>query len=348
LSEVTTVSEHAKIKAGLVRRSALAPILSLGLPALAQAAAAPVATAPAAPTPTPAMAATTPARDPATDSPPPIPLIPSQAVHLTRKEAYGLRLAHQWKSHPDWPRRGRDGRVVYLYGATMPTMVCTPLEVCAIELQPGEVVNDVHAGDIARWRINPATSGAGAQATTYVVVKPTDVGLTTDLFITTNRRSYTIRLVSDQHQWIPLLSFDYPSDSRAAWASYRAHEEAARRAAATRRARNTIPSTGQNLADLDFNYTLSGDDPAWKPLRVYTDGRKTYIQFPGARFGDGAPALVALGKGGLFHRARMKLVNYRISGDSYVVDRVLRRAALITGVGSDQERVLITYAGRER
>ena len=336
--------EHNKIRARRVMCSALVPVLSFSLAALAQAASPPATPArSAASTPPTPPAATTTA--PAALDLPPLPMLSRHQVPLTAKEAHGLTLANRWRNHPDWPRRGTDGRVVYLYGATLPTLVCCPLEVCAIQLQAGEVVNDIHAGDIARWRINPATSGQGTDATTYVVVKPTDAGLTTDLFITTNRRSYTIRLVSDQRQWIPLLAFDYPRDSRAAWASYRAHEEAVRRAAARRRARNTIPSTGQNLAHLDFNYRLSGDDPAWKPLRVYTDGRKTYIQFPGSGFGDGAPALVALGKGGLFHRAPTKLVNYRISGDRYVVDRVLRRAALIAGVGSDEERVLITYAG---
>ncbi|MDD2861534.1 MAG: P-type conjugative transfer protein TrbG [Acidiphilium sp.] len=333
------MSEHKKNKAGLFLASALVPVLSLAVPAAAFAqtasppgAASTTATAPVVPPAAPVAL-------------PPLPLISSQPVHLTPKEAYGLKLAGEWKNHPDRPRRGQDGSVVYLYGATMPVLICTPLEVCAIRLQPGEVVNDVHAGDIARWRINPATSGSGSDATTYVVVKPTDAGLTTDLFITTNRRSYTIKLISDQHDWIPLLSFDYPSDIQAAWASYRQHEEADQQAAAANYARNTIPSTGQNLANLDFNYRLSGDHPDWMPLRVYTDGLKTYIQFPGNGFPNGAPALVELGKGGLFTSAPTKIVNYRIVGDRYVVDQVLQRAALISGVGSDQERVVITHEG---
>jgi type IV secretion system protein VirB9 len=59
-----------------------------------------------------------------------------------------------------------------------------------------------------------------------------------------------------------------------------------------------------------------------------------------------APALVALGNdGGWFSRPSQQMVNYRIQGDRYVVDRVLDRAELVSGVGGDQIRVAITRDG---
>lgn len=265
---------------------------------------------------------------------PPVRMVSPDRVYLDGKEAEGVRLSNEWKKHPDRPRRSGDGSVKYLYGATLPTLVCTPLQVCTIKLQPGEVVNDVHAGDLARWKISPATSGSGADATTYVIVKPTDAGLVTSLFISTDRRTYTVKLASTQKEWMPSLSFDYPDDVARDWAAYRAAN--AKRANAT-----TLP-TGENLAALDFNFRLRGDSPSWKPQRVYTDGRKTYIQFPSASFGGEAPALVALGEdGGLFSRPSEQIVNYRVVGDRYVVDRVLNRAALISGVGRKQIKVTI-------
>ncbi|QCG94493.1 hypothetical protein E6C67_11235 [Azospirillum sp. TSA2s] len=72
------------------------------------------------------------------------------------------------------------------------------------------------------------------------------------------------------------------------------------------------------------------------PERVYTDGRKTYIQFPSEMRYDESPALVAIGADD-----KEQLVNYRASGDRYVVDKVLRHAALISGVGGDQTKVEI-------
>lgn len=267
-------------------------------------------------------------------------LVSTERSSLDAKEAYGVELANEWKSNPDKPRQGEDGSVKYLYGATMPTLVCSPLEVCAIQLQPGETVNDVHAGDTARWRITPANSGKDASATTLVIVKPTDAGLTTNLFISTDRRTYSIKLVSTQKSWIPVLSFDYPDDVQREWASFRQQQE--KQAVAT-----TIPSTGQNITNLDFNYRITGDRPRWQPQRVYSDGVKTYIQFPSSNFNDEAPALVALGRdGGLFAEASPEMVNYRVVGDLYVVDQVIDRAALIAGVGREQSRVLIEHKGR--
>jgi len=290
----------------------------------------------------PAMAQTVPAiqngQQPAKTLPP-VPMVSNSKVYLDAKESYGLTLADQWKSHPDKPRRGADGSVKYLYGATLPTLVCTPLQVCSIQLQPGETVNDIHAGDTARWRISLAQSGAGADQTSLVIVKPTDAGLVTDLLITTDRRSYTIKLASTQKSWIPVLSFDYPEDVNAALAAYKAKQSKDYYA-------STLP-TGQNINNLDFNFRMSGDRPRWRPLRVYSDGQKTYIQFSSTHFSGDAPALVELGNdGSLFRKPSQQIVNYRVIGDRYVVDSVLDRVALITGVGSRQTKVVITHGGR--
>lgn len=254
-------------------------------------------------------------------------------VQLNDKERKALAIVREWKKNPDKPRKAADGSVKYLFGATLPTLICTPLQVCAIRLQSGEVVNDVHAGDSSRWKITPSMIGGGNNAITNVIVKPTESGLVTNVIITTDRRSYTIKLVSAKHEWMPSISFDYPDEADRAWENYRAAQ--AKHAYAT-----TLP-TGQNIADLDFNFRLGGDNPKWKPQRVYTDGVKTYIQFPSSKFADEAPALVALAGGGIFSDPREQIVNYRLVGDRFVVDQVLERAALISGVGSEQVRVTI-------
>lgn len=268
---------------------------------------------------------------------PPLHLVSPQNAPLDTKEAQGVRLANQWKTHPDRPQRGPDGRVKYLFGATLPTLVCTPLQVCNIELQAGEVVNDVHAGDTARWKITPATLGTGSSATTIIVVKPVDAGLVTNLSVTTDRRLYNIKLASTRKDWIPVLSFDYPDEAERQWAAYRAQQ-------AKPLQHNTL-ATGQNLAHLDFGFEIGGDSPSWKPIRIYSDGQKTYIQFPSARFNEEAPVLVAKStpKGwfSLFSKPTEQLLNYRAIGDRYVVDKVLDQASLIVGVGDEQTEVTI-------
>ena len=89
-------------------------------------------------------------------------------------------------------------------------------------LQEGEAVNDLNVGDSVRWKITPATQGAGDSLITHVMIKPTDVGLVTNLVITTNRRTYIVKLLSRERDWMPRVAFDYPDDPASQWRLYRA------------------------------------------------------------------------------------------------------------------------------
>ncbi len=258
-------------------------------------------------------------------------------IQLTAKDKAALEIARQWRNNPDKPRRSGDGTVMYLYGATLPTIICTPLQVCSVSLEAGEIVNDVNLGDSARWKVIPAQQGAGASAITKIIVKPTDSGLTTNMIVTTDRRMYTILLKSAKHEWMN-IGFDYPEQQERTWADYKAGQG--------RVANATTLATGEHTSALDFNFTMGGDNPKWKPQRIYTDGVKTYIQFPSSQFVDEAPALVAIAKGSsLWSDSTDQLINYRLIGDRYVVDGMPEKMALISGVGNGQTKVTIDYVG---
>jgi type IV secretion system protein VirB9 len=275
-----------------------------------------------------------------TSSPPALSLL-SPSAKLTGKEAKSAAIAQHWRDRPAASAEGQGGSVNYMFGASIPSVVCAPLFVCQITLQTGEVVNDIKAGDPVRWLITPSLVGAGSNGTTVVTVKPTDAGLRTDIAIATTRRLYQIELVSTQTQWMGNVTFTYPEDAQAAWQAYKAREQKA--------AVDTTLPNGRNIAALDFGYSVSGDNPTWKPLRVYSDGIKTYIQFPRSMLSGDSPSLVALGNDdGLFTSPSKVIVNYRVDGDTYVVDKVLDRAMLLSGVGSHQEAVKITHTGGRR
>ncbi len=273
--------------------------------------------------------------------PPRIDPLPGANVPLSPKERHGVRYGKEWANNRDVPARGHDGSIVFVFGATLPTVVCAPLHVCDLVLQAGESVNDLNVGDGVRWQITPATQGSGEQLTTHVMIKPTDVGLLTNLVITTDRRAYTIKLVSSRTEWMPRVAFFYPEDARSEWGAYRTHQDSLRE-----RTASAVPA--ESAAHLDFAYEISGDSPSWRPVRVYASGAKTYIQFPkGIAHGD-LPALVALGDdGGLFTEPSKQLVNYRYVRGQFEVDKVLGRAALISGVGWDQITVKISRRGGE-
>lgn len=257
---------------------------------------------------------------------------------LTARERAALAIAKRWQdgSSPtaSMPTADRDGMIRFPYGASQPGIVCAVLQVCDVELQPGEQVNSINLGDTARWLVEPAISGAGASEVQHLMIKPQDVGLATSLVVTTNRRTYHFLLRSHLSEFMPRIAFSYPEEANAKWEALRNREVKERREA-------TLPQTGEYLGDLSFDYTISGE-ARWKPLRVYNDGRKTVIQMSGAIAQTEAPSLLLVRKdGGVFTEEETALVNYRVQGDRYIVDSVFDKAILIAGVGPSQDRVTI-------
>ena len=66
--------------------------------------------------------------------------------------------------------------------------------------------------------------------------------------------------------------------------------------------------------------------PAWCPLRAFDDGQKTYLQFPPKVAVTEAPPLFVLNPKG-----DAQIVNYRVKGDYYIVDRLFDKAELRLG-----------------
>ncbi len=270
--------------------------------------------------------------------PPPIRLL-SPSAPLNPKESRGIGLARRWAAAPYMPHADADGVIRFPFGATLPTVVCAPWQSCDLALQPGEVINNISLGDANRWLILPGVSGSPAGQISHIVIKPSDAGLVSSLTIYTDRRTYAVKLVSTQARWMPLVGFTYRDDAQAQWGAYRA-------TVGVSMATGAGGFGAAGAGNLDFGFRLAGDAPSWRPLRVYSDGAKTYIQFPHTIAFGAAPALVGLSSGGgWFSSPAKQMVNYRIAGDRYVVDQVLDRAELVSGVGSGQQRVLITRDG---
>ena len=256
---------------------------------------------------------------------------------LGRKSARAVRLARKWMNKPVLPTvEHKDGAVIYTFGETMPVLVCRPLRVCAIQLEMGEkIVDPPRCGDTAQWEISP--SKPNNKRPPHIYIKPLDSGLTTDLIIVTDRRTYVIALKSRNDSYTPLVSFRYPENEKRAWAKALAEQKRIEQA----QQRNRRFSAGGmhfNAEDLDFNYTIKGD-AKWKPLRVFNNGVKTYIQMPKIMKMYEAPVLLTVNDG------TEGIVNYRLHDDLFIVDQLFDSAILISGVGSHQTKVTITHDG---
>jgi type IV secretion system protein VirB9 len=256
---------------------------------------------------------------------------------LTAQEKAAIAIAKNWNASAAGmkPVAGPNGAIKFLYGAQQPSIVCAVLQVCDVALQAGELVNSLHLGDTARWTVEPAITGSGASEVQHLIIKPQDVGLETSLVVTTNRRTYHFKLRSHRTEYMPQVAFSYPEEAMAKWDAIQRRETQEREEA-------TIPQTGEYLGNLSFDYELDGST-AWKPVRVYNDGRKTIIEMPHAMEQTEAPTLLVVRKeGGLFTDDETVMVNYRVQSSRYIVDTVFDKAILIAGVGGDQDRVTIT------
>ncbi|MGC8494201.1 MAG: TrbG/VirB9 family P-type conjugative transfer protein [Syntrophobacteraceae bacterium] len=151
---------------------------------------------------------------------PPISPMSGREPVLSAKERRGARLARNWIERRDMPEMERAGKIVFDFGETLPSVICTPLYVSDIALQPGEKVRNVNIGDRVRWLVSPALSGPAGEETTHIIVKPRQIGLTTVMVVTTDRRTYHIKLVSSKRHWMPFVGFTYPEDEQARWQAY--------------------------------------------------------------------------------------------------------------------------------
>ena len=200
-----------------------------------------------------------------------------------------------------------EGALYRLYAA--------PERVSDIALQPGERLISVAAGDTARWVIGDTTSGAGAGRRTHILVKPSAPGLRTNLVIATDRRVYHVQLESTPRSAMASMSWTYPQDELLALGRGQAAAEAAAPVA-----------EGISVEALNFGYRIEGDKPEWRPVRAFDDGRQVFIEFPPGLSTGEAPPLFVLGD-----RGSAELVNYRVRGRYYVVDRLFARAELRLG-----------------
>jgi P-type conjugative transfer protein TrbG len=195
-------------------------------------------------------------------------------------------------------------------------LYAAPAQITDIALEPGEKLVSVSAGDTVRWVVGDTTSGEGKDAIVHILVKPIGADLQTNLVITTDRRTYHLEMRSSPSTYMASVSWTYPASELLALKKQRSEADLASGA---------IADTGINIEQLKFRYRIEGDAP-WRPLRVFDDGTKVYIQFPSGLAQSEAPPLFLVGPD-----AKPALVNYRVRGNTYIVDRLFAAAELRLG-----------------
>ena len=206
-----------------------------------------------------------------------------------------------------------DGALYQVYAA--------PGQITDIALEPGESLTGagpIAAGDTARWIIGDTESGSGVTRRVHVLVKPSRADITTNLVVTTDRRTYMLELRSGQKPYMPAVAWAYPQSLSQ---------------------RQAMPATPVVPAAAARNYRYgfaSGDNPPWKPVSVYDDGRRVYIEFPRGIVQGELPPIFVIGPEG-----EAQIANTRIHQHILIVDRLFGAAELRLGSGDRQQTVRI-------
>jgi type IV secretion system protein VirB9 len=214
-----------------------------------------------------------------------------------------------------------DGALYQVYAA--------PGQVTDIALQEGEQLTGsgpVAAGDTVRWIIGDTESGPANAKRIHILVKPTRPDVVTNLVINTDRRTYHMELRSTEKTYMASVSWVYAEDQIIALRRQNAAAEAA-----------APVDTGLDISRLRFRYTIEGDNPPWRPLHAFDDGRKVYIEFPrGIAQGEMPPLFIISPDG-----KTSELVNYRVRNSHMIVDRLFAAAELRLGDKGSERRVRI-------
>jgi type IV secretion system protein VirB9 len=204
-----------------------------------------------------------------------------------------------------------------------------PGQVTDIALQEGEQLvgtGPVAAGDTVRWIVGDTESGTPKAPKVHILVKPTRPDLTTNLVINTDKRTYHLELRSTEKTYMASVSWIYPQDELIALRRQNTLADAV-----------TPVEVGLDINNLRFRYAIEGDNPPWRPLRAFDDGRRVYIEFPRGIAQGEMPPLFIVGSEG----KTSELVNYRVHGSHMIVDRLFAAAELRLGDGGSEQRVRI-------
>lgn len=227
------------------------------------------------------------------------------------------------------PNIKTDGFERFAYSSmNQPVINCVPFQETIISLQPGERFTSITSGDPQNLSYQVAVSGASTGVETQqVLVKPGLEHMSTNLVIATDKRIYNISIVvgASSKKITRNVGFWYPDDMTASINQKTEKQN---------QDMNMEKSPLLNLADANFNYKISGDDPSWTPVRVFDDGKRTWIEMPRGTDNKNLPSVLIQSDSG----QDMKY-NTSYYSPYMIIDGIFGQAKLIAGVGGDQVEV---------
>lgn len=261
------------------------------------------------------------------------------------------------------------GLVTFAYGSGIPTVVCALLELTDLAFEKGESILSVQLGDSVRWNIESAISGSANDSVEHLIVKPLEAGLKTSMLITTDRRTYHIRLKSTEADFMPAVVFSYPNslklpskkhygnDSYLQYSSnydsnedhndysetnsslkYYSSVQNVSYEGNSRPALNVAATYNDSTQRRNYNYSVDGDSKII-PQNVYDDGKRTFIVMNNPINSSYLPVLQEISSESFlfFGEDKTNTINFTYFDNTFVVDGIYSHLRLISKNGEEKQ-----------
>ena len=261
------------------------------------------------------------------------------------------------------------GLVTFAYGSGIPTVICALLELTDLAFEKGESILSVQLGDSVRWNIESAISGSANDSVEHLIVKPLEAGLKTSMLITTDRRTYHIRLKSTEADFMPAVVFSYPNslklpskkhygdDSYLQYTSnydsnedhndysetnsslkYYSSVQNVSYEGNSRPALNVAATYNDSTQRRNYNYSVDGDSKII-PQNVYDDGKRTFIVMNNPINSSYLPVLQEISSESFlfFGEDKTNTINFTYFDNTFVVDGIYSHLRLISKNGEEKQ-----------
>lgn len=261
------------------------------------------------------------------------------------------------------------GLVTFAYGSGIPTVVCALLELTDLAFEKGESILSVQLGDSVRWNIESAISGSANDSVEHLIVKPLEAGLKTSMLITTDRRTYHIRLKSTEADFMPAVVFSYPNslklpskkhygddsylqytsnyDSNEDHNDYSETNSSLKNYSSvqnvsyeenSRPALNVAATYNDSPQRRNYNYSVDGDSKII-PQNVYDDGKRTFIVMNNPINSSYLPVLQEISSESFlfFGEDKTNTINFTYFDNTFVVNGIYSHLRLISKNGEEKQ-----------
>ncbi len=229
----------------------------------------------------------------------------------------------------------------YMPGALY-TVYTAPMRITDITLAPGEKIISNAAGDTLRWQVSQTYSGQADQISQHILVKPDLPNLDNTMVINTDQHVYHLILKSTNNDtYMVAVSWRYPGGMVQSGQTIPGESPDMGQSTLSNGSSGSgsAENYGLNLTNLDFDYQfgmVKGIQPPWYPVRIFNDGRQTFIQFPSNFFDSETPVLYVADSTGVYGT----MGNWRLKGPYMIVDTVIQKARLQLGIAKTGQTIV--------